>query len=99
MQKLSGLSEALIARIADLPAVLSIPQISLEFQQPADTTRKQIRKGTFPLRVQSLGGQKFVSLGDYVRFLETGEAQSQGVPARRVGRPTNASKLAGKGGI
>jgi hypothetical protein len=93
--KLSHLGEALVRRIADLPATMSIPQIAAEFGKPADTVRKQIRKGTFPLRVQTCGGERFVALGDYLRFLETGEIQTQPTPKRSVGRPTNASKPQG----
>ena len=93
---LSSLSEALVQRVSGLPAILTIPAIAAEFGRPADTIRKQIRRGTFPLRVQHAGGERFVALGDYIRFLETGEIQTQPAAKRPVGRPTNASRIVGR---
>lgn len=92
-QKLHRLSEALIQRVADLPAILTVSAVAVEFGRPADTIRKQIRRGTFPVRVQECGGERFVTLADYVRFLETGDIQTQDAPKRRAGRPSNASRL------
>lgn len=97
-QKLSRFTEAFSSRIANLPAALSIPQIAAEFSRPADTVRKQIRRGTFQLRVQVSGGEKFVALADYLRFLSDGEIQTQPAAKRPVGRPTNKARAASKGG-
>lgn len=92
--QLPRLMEALIKRIASLPAALSIPQIAAEFGKPADTIRRQIARGTFPLRVQQCGGERFIALADYLLWLENGEIQTQPAPKRGVGRPSNASKAA-----
>lgn len=95
-QKLSRLGEALIQRVQNLPAALSIPEIAAEFKRPADSVRAQIRRGSFPLRVQSCGGDRFVALSDYLKFLEDGEVQTQPAAKRPVGRPSNATKAAAR---
>lgn len=68
----------LSARVDKLPPSISVSQISLFFQKPSPTVRKQVRRGTFPVRVDQIpGGQQYILLTNLIKFLIDGQPQPQ----------------------
>lgn len=96
-------------RLTTYPPILQIPMVAEILQEEVPTIRARIRRGTFQIAVrQEPGGRQYVLLADLVRFLCSGEVQSQpdARPAHKVrnplglngkrprGRPTKAEQFA-----
>lgn len=92
----------------DFPPILRIRNVAQILHEDVATIRARIRRGTFPIAVrQETGGRQYVLLVDLVRFIATGQPQTQpghtlprqmatpfnNGPSKPRGRPRKAAQL------
>lgn len=80
---------------ASYPPILQIKAVAEILREDVPTIRARIRRGSFPVAVRKeTGGRQYVLLADLVRFLSSGEIQTQ--PSTRLARVTqNSASLNG----
>lgn len=82
--------------LTQYPPILQIRMVSTILKQEVATTRAQIKRGSFAVRVrQEPGGRQYVLMTDLAKFLVDGEVQSQ-PSVRQVRLPRNPLGINGK---